>query len=41
MILNMFSRKRNTNELSSSIPKNILFPRYRGGEYETLADAGK
>ena len=39
MILNMFSRKKKATELSSSIQKNIVFPRYRGGEYETLADA--
>lgn len=39
MILNMFSRKRNTNVQSSSRQKKILFPRYRGGEYGTLADA--
>ena len=39
MILNLFSWKKNTTEQSSPMQKNILLPRYRGGEYETLADA--
>lgn len=39
MILNLFSRKKNAIEQSSPMQKNILLPRYRGGEYETLADA--
>lgn len=39
MIIKLFSNKRCDNNRSDSQQMNILFPRYRGGEYETLSAA--
>lgn len=42
MIFNLFSKKAGTdNKKTVSNKMNIVFPCYRGGEYETLADAVK
>lgn len=39
MIFNMFPKKAETGKKTVSNKMNIVFPRYRGGEYETLGDA--
>lgn len=40
MIFNLFSKKAGTDNKKTVPSKmNIVFPRYRGGEYETLGDA--
>ena len=39
MIFNLFSKKAETDKKTVSTKMNIMFPRYCGGEYETLAVA--
>lgn len=39
MIFNLFSKKAETDKNTVSNKMNIVFPRYRGGVYETLTDA--
>lgn len=39
MFFNLFSKKAGTDKKAVSNKLNIVFPRYRGGEYETLDSA--
>jgi len=39
MIFNLFSKKKGAGGQTAPRQRNIVFPRYHGGEFETLADA--